>query len=239
MSATRRAWRHFGAACVPQTSLLPLSVATLCLLFTCCVSLAQPMTAVETKDLLTRVADARGSGGLTVEYREVRKVAMLKEPVSEQGRLAFSPPNHFRKEALQPRHVVNVSDGTTLWVVFPDEKLAEKYPLKANRSLADSFQALASAFRLKDLDKQFEIAGERLKQGYQLMLKPSQRGLKANVTSIAITLDAALTLQQITVQAPNGNESTLTLSNEKAVQLPDDYFHYVPASDMQVSAPLS
>ncbi len=213
-------------------------VAAFFLLLACCPSSAQPLSDAETKDLLARVAAARASGGLTVDYREVRIVAMLREPLTEEGRLAFSPPNQFRKETLQPRHVLNVSDGTTLWVVFLDEKQAEKYPLKANRSLADSFQALASAFRLKDLDKQFEISGERLPQGYQLVMIPRQRGLKTNVSSIGITLDSDLTLQTITVKAPNGNQSTLTLSNEKSVQLPDDHFQYAPPKDMQVSAPL-
>jgi len=226
---------HHGSSKIPR---LTTSAALLFLLLACSPCSAQPMTPAETQDLLTRVISARGPGGLTIDYREVRKVAMLKEPVSEEGRLAFSPPNQFRKEALRPRRVINVSDGITLWVVFPDEKQAEKYPLKANRSLADSFQALASAFRLKDLDKQFEISGERLPRGYQLTLTPRQRGLKTSVSSIGITLDSDLTLQKISVQAPNGNQSTLTLSNEKSENLPDDFFQYVPPKDMQVSAPL-
>ncbi len=196
------------------------------------------MTPAETKDLLARAVATRGSGGLTVDYSEVRKVAMLREPISEEGRLAFSPPNQFRKETLRPRRVINVSDGTTLWVVFPDDKQAEKYPLKANRNLANSFEALASAFRLKDLDKQFEISAERLPKGYQLHLVPRQRSLKTSVSSIGITLAPTLTLQKITIQAPNGNQSTLTLSNEKSAQLPDEHFQYVPPKDIQVSSPL-
>jgi outer membrane lipoprotein-sorting protein len=196
------------------------------------------MSPEETKSLLTRAAATRGSGGMAANYTEIRKVAMLKEPIREEGQLSFSPPNLFRKEAARPRRVLHLSDGETLWVVFPDDKQAEKYPLKANRSLADSFQALSSALGLKDLDKQFEISAERLPTGYQLVLMPRQRGLKTSVSSIGISMDTALTLQQISVEAPNGNRSTLTLSNEKSANFPDSHFRYVPPADMQVSAPL-
>ncbi|MEX1119020.1 MAG: outer membrane lipoprotein carrier protein LolA [Terrimicrobiaceae bacterium] len=213
-------------------------VAGLLLLLACAPASARPMTGSDIKDLLDRAAALRGPGGLTVDYREVRKVAMLKEPVIEEGRLSFSPPNQFRKEAMNPRRVVHVSDGITLWVVFPDDNRAEKYPLKANRSLAASFEALASALRLSDLDKQFEMSGERLPDGYQLRLIPRQRALQANVSSIGITLDAALALQKISVQAPNGNHSTLTLTNEKSGRLSDDVFQYTPPKGVEVSAPL-
>lgn len=217
---------------------LSLFLVAFLFLLACHPASAQPMSPEETKDLLTRAVATRGSGGMTADYTEIRKVAMLKEPIREEGRLSFSPPDLFRKEAIRPRRVIHLSDGKTLWVIFPDDKQAEKYPLKANRSLADSFQALASALRLKDLDKQFEISGERLSSGYQLQLKPRQRGLKSSVSSIIITLDIAHTLQNITVQAHNGNQSTLFLSNERAAKLPLEHFQYAPPDEMQVSAPL-
>jgi hypothetical protein len=45
-------------------------------------------------------------------------------------------------------------------------------------------------------------------------------------------------MQQIVIHAPTGNHSSLTLSNEKGVSLPEGHFRYVPPSDMKISAPL-
>jgi chaperone LolA len=199
---------------------------------------ARPATEAETRAFLEKLASSRSGEARSVSFREVRKLALLQEPVVETGTLRFKPPAFFRKETGNPVELLNVSDGKTLWVVFPQKNEAEKYPLQANRALRDSFFALSTAFNLSDLEKQFSVSGEWLEDGFRLLLVPRKRALKEGLSSVGVRLDLNGGLKEIEVNAPNGNRTVFYLSDERKIQDSAGMFVFTPPPGMKVSTPL-
>lgn len=198
------------------------------------------MSPEDIAGLLARVSAGRPSGALQADYVESRKLALLKNPVTESGTLSYEPPDNFRKEARSPKRIWNISDGRTLWVVFPDENTAEKYPLRSNRALRDSFAVLGLVFHLssESLSKHFEVTGQKTSSGHVLVLQPRQRSIRESMESLRVVINASDRIEEIQILGKDGNSTRVSLSNERSFQPEPGFFEFRPPENMQVSSPL-
>jgi len=196
------------------------------------------MTDPEIQEFVLGISRSRGLETMTANYRETRKLALLKEPVLDEGTLIFRAPAMFRKESSKPGGALHLSDGSTLWVVFSDKNTAEKYPLKSHRALQDSFMALSKAFNLTELNREFDVRGERSDGRVTLTLLPRRKGLKQSIRSVIVSFGSNNQIQTVEVGAMNGNTTTFQLSDERKLNVPGNIFQFSPQPGMTVSAPL-
>ncbi len=196
------------------------------------------MTDPEIQEFVSGISQTRGQDTMSANYKETRKLALLKEPVLDEGTLIFRAPAMFRKESSKPGGALNLSDGSTLWVVFPDKNTAEKYPLKSNRALQDSFLALSKAFNLTELSREFDVRGERNDGKVTLSLLPRRKGLKQTIRSVVVSFGSKNEIKAVEVEAMNGNRTSFQLTDERKLKVPENIFQFTPQPGMTVSAPL-
>jgi outer membrane lipoprotein-sorting protein len=198
------------------------------------VQAQSPLTTAETDALLEKVAARRGTG-ISAEFREIRTVPLLTRPIIEEGTLCFRPPASFRKEVRTPTRSVSISDGSTLWLVFPEEGEVERYPMAKNRPLRDAMEALAAAVSLADLKRLFVVEALSLQDGFRLVLEPRKSGLRRALLRIIVELDDAAALRHIHMQSADGGTSRITILAEQPLAGRGDLFS--PPPGLRVVSP--
>jgi len=191
----------------------------------------------EIDQLLAKLA-ARPRRGMVANYIETKNLALLSKPVKETGTLSFLPPDLFKKAVTSPNAAINIYDGSWLWIVLPEDKLAEGYPASRSKHLATAMKALASALNLSGLSNRFRITGHKGKNETVLTLTPKSRQMKRHIKEIIIRLDSSYNLMSFQLTGKNGDHSKIKITSQKSVPLRQKDFSFTPPADFTVSYPV-
>lgn len=204
------------------------------------ILLAARLSAGETTgDLIARLAKAAPAGGVVADFRETKSLALLRNPVVETGTLAYLQPDFFRRTVKSPVESTMLFDGESLWVIFPGENLAERYPARTNRAIRDSLAGISAIWDIVRLKQRFHVESGIENGNHVLKLTPRERSLRKTLSGVVVTLDSALKLREIRIETVDGNCSRIEILRERPANLTPRDFHFDPQEGgYHVVAPL-
>jgi len=126
---------------------------------------------------------------ISAHFKEVKTIALLKEPVIQTGEFYHTKPDKFLWEYKTPTEKVLVLDARGVMAYYPNEKRAEEIKTRFGKKIV-KYLGLGSV--LEDLAGEYEmsishdnkIAGTDL-----LVLKPKGRRIQKRLAEIRIWLD--------------------------------------------------
>lgn len=195
---------------------------------------AEALSEQETAALLAKIAASRAGHAIEADFVEKRTLPLWKEPIVERGTIAFEPPDKFLRKT---KNLV-VSDGTTLWMYYPEFRQVEKYPLQNGAGPGKLFAALGQALQFQKLAEIFRVSATTLQDGWELELTPKSGTLRRLLSSMTIQLDRALTLKSSVIRGKEGDCIETTYSAEKFLAPGAVDFSFTPPPSASVVAPL-
>src|SRR5216684_1665388 len=139
------------------------------------VAQAAPLSEAELKNLLTAIRQNRTT---QADFQEERVIRLMQKPVLSSGTVWFQVPNKFRREVKGNSPSVSVSDGSDLWIYYPNFRSAERYPLGKGSPLDATVAAINSALNLENVENTFQISAAKVDKGYELTLLPRAPSMK-------------------------------------------------------------
>lgn len=209
------------------------SLLVLSLVF-CSTAFCQQLDEQETVNLLTRIANSRAGHAVQADFVEKRTLPLWKEPVVEEGIIAFEPPENFLRKTKN----LTVCDGRTLWMFYPEFQQVEKYPLTGSGGPGQLFSALGRALQFQDIPRIFKVSATRLNDGFRLDLTPRSGPLRRILDSMTLELDNDLKLRFSLLVGSDGDRMETRYFHEKVLPLGSIDFSFTPPSSATVVAPL-
>ena len=206
---------------------------TILLLIAASILHARDLPPQEIDSLLTRLSDARTGMALQADFREERRIALMKKPIFEAGTIAFLPADKFRREV--PGRSLMVSDGKTLWLYYPQLQQAEKYSLAPRSPLRDFLAAMTAGLGLQRLSDSFKIQATETPAGYLLELAPKNAALRKTLTVIRVQIGDDLAVKRLEVFSKNGDRTVTSFANERRARLSPGDFQFAPPPGTSVS----
>jgi len=117
------------------------------------MSVALPVQAAGQGELdkdfvLRQLARVQGEvEDFTADLIQEKRVSLLREKVISRGVIQFKRPNKVLIELFDPDPSLMVVDGTTLWLYFKRERVAQKYRVGDNPMLKRYLMILENPFR--------------------------------------------------------------------------------------------
>lgn len=198
-----------------------------------------PLDARQTDELLARIAQSRQSSGpRQITFREIRTSPLFALPIAESGELFFAAPRSLRREIAQPSPSSTISNGQTLWMVYPEFQEVEIYDLARTPALADSLRALGEVLQGHQLEQFFKISALPLEKSWQLDLTARGR-FRRTINSARLLLREDLSAQSIEMRFPDGSQTRLELDQERPFQPTAGFFEFSTPPGFRESRPLS
>ena len=197
---------------------------------------AAELSPAQAEQLFQRLFQRPEASGVSLRFQEERRLPLLTDPVRESGTLQFLPPDKFRREV--PGSSLTVSDGSTLWLYYPELQQAEKYPLARNRLLSDSLRAITAALNLQNESRQFSSRVTEERSGYRIDLTPLRGPMRKAVQSISVWFSSDLKLQKIQILGTQGEETHIQFSDERPLKPSEGDFTFDPPQGVKVTEPL-
>jgi outer membrane lipoprotein-sorting protein len=208
--STHRAYRiALLAPALTALLLAPLAVAA---------GLADPgLNEPDTRlrSVLERFDEAQASiHRISANFREVKTLALLKEPVVQSGRFFHTKPDKFLWEYTNPEQKSLMLNGKTIIGYYPEQKRAEEIQTRFSKRIV-KYMGLGSV--LTDLTDEYEIAlseENRVKGTDLIVLTPKKRRIKKRLAEIRIWLDRELSQpRQMEYLESDGDKTLFTFSN--------------------------
>ena len=165
---------------------------------------AQPDT-LELDDLLQHMASTRG---VVAEFREVKTLALLEEPLEARGTLYFQPPDRFVRVTREPAATRLLLVGSHMR--FEDATGVNDVDLTENpvaRQFADNLVALWRGDRQR-LEQLYRLAFHAEATRWELVLAPRGAPLDRVIAKIRLAGDGA-TMHEMELLESDGDR-TLT-----------------------------
>src|SRR5213594_1298483 len=194
-----------------------------------------PLSEADLKNLL---AGIRANRSTQADFQEERAIRLMKKPIVSSGRISFQPPNKFRREVKGNSPSVTVSDGSQLWIYYPNFKSAERYPLGKGSPLDSTVAAINSALNLENIENTFQINATKADKGYELALLPRTASMKRVFQKLDLRIDANLRVERTDMLLSNGDRIVTTYSNQTRAPIPAYTFEFKPPPDTEVTTPL-
>jgi outer membrane lipoprotein carrier protein len=207
------------------------------------LALAIPIAAANTAplsqaDLKNLLAGIRANRSTQADFQEERAIRLMKKPIVSSGRISFQPPNKFRREVKGNSPSVTVSDGSQLWIYYPNFKSAERYPLGKGSPLDSTVAAINSALNLENIENTFQINATKTDKGYELALLPRTASMKRVFQKLALHINENLRVGRTDMLLPNGDRIVTMYSNQTRASIPASTFEFKPPAGTEVSTPL-
>jgi outer membrane lipoprotein-sorting protein len=151
------------------------------------------------------------SGEQQAHFTEVRQLALLNQPIEQQGTLLFQPPDRLVRTLAPPSNIKYEIEGNqlTLWRNGQQQiLLLDNTPELL--AFSASFRSVLSG-DMATLERYFstELTGSR--NTWRLILKPKERSLAKKISQIEITGEA-LQIERYLVVETNGDRIITTLT---------------------------
>src|SRR5436305_5804945 len=181
------------------------------------VAKAAPLSGADLKKLLAGIRQNRTT---QADFQEERAIRLMKKPIVSSGRISFQPPNKFRREVKGNSPSLTVSDGSQLWIYYPNFKSAERYPLGKGSPLDSTVAAINSALNLDNIENMFQINGAKTEKGYELALTPRTPSMKRAFQKLDLKINDNLRVERTDMLLPNGDRIVTTYSNQMRAPIP-------------------
>jgi outer membrane lipoprotein-sorting protein len=181
----------------------------------------------------------------TADFKEIRELKALTEPLTATGKIWFSAPDHFRWEVMKPAPTIATRTAEDLLVIFPRLKRAEKYSLATLRQgqWKDLMSLLDTGFprSKEDFEKQFHVRDVvDVPGGRRLVLDPKSDLVKKYLPEIDIDIRTPdFMLLGTTMVFVDGSILKNEFSNPQVNQPIDAAVFTPPVLDYKVTQPLS
>jgi outer membrane lipoprotein-sorting protein len=200
---------------------------------------AAPMTQSDIDQLVQKLQtlhDAQPS--LQANFREERHLAMLKDPVVNEGKVWFTLPDKIRREIGGKTPSTTVTDGKKVSIYYPNYQQLEVYDLEKRPIIKDTMRALTAGLNFREVASYYEISGAKNGSEYQLTLTPKTAAVRKLVKSVDLTIDGNLTPARVVIHDNKGQVFTETYTNVRRDTLPDSTFEFSPPPGTKVTTPL-
>jgi outer membrane lipoprotein-sorting protein len=194
-----------------------------------------PLSEADLKNLLAGIRQNRST---QADFQEERVIRLMKKPILSSGEVWFQPPNKFRREVKGTSPSVTVSDGTQLWIYYPNFKSAERYSLGKGSPLETTVAAINSALNLENIENTFQINAAKTDKGYELALTPRTPSMKRAFQKLDLRVNDNLRVERTDMLLPNGDRIVTTYSNQTRAPIPAYTFEFKPPPDTEVTTPL-
>ena len=200
---------------------------------------AQTLSPPEIKTLLGQIRARRASApDVQADFREDKTLHLMARPIVSSGHVWFEAPNKFRREVKGNSPSVTVSDGTQLWIYYPNFKSAEHYSLGKRSPVDAAIAAINTALNLDNVENTFQITGTKTADGYELQLLPRVPSMKRLFQQFALRLNAELLAERTEMLQPNGDRILTVYSNQSRAAIPAATFEFTPPAGTNVTTPL-
>src|SRR5437762_7616328 len=152
-----------------------------------------PLSEADLKNLL---AGIRANRSTQADFQEERAIRLMKKPIVSSGRISFQPPNKFRREVKGNSPSVTVSDGSQLWIYYPNFKSAERYPLGKGSPLDSTVAAINSALNLENIETSFNISATKSDNGHELALLPRTAAMKRVFQKLDLRINSEFSVER-------------------------------------------
>jgi outer membrane lipoprotein-sorting protein len=177
---------------------------------------------------------------------QIRKLKALKEPLKTPGKVWFSNPNRFRWELGTPAQTIAVRESTSLLVIYPRLKRAEKYPLgdDSTGQWRDALTLLESGFPQSraEMEKQFQINGVEANGTVAVLaMEPRSASTKKLLKEVRIGFSTEdMMLRSTELRFADGSSLKNEFENGRSnVELDPALFEVTVPDNFKVSEPLS
>ena len=194
-----------------------------------------PLSGGELKNLLAAIRQNRTT---QADFHEERVIRLMKKPVVSSGTVWFQPPNKFRREVKGNSPSVTVSDGSELWIYYPNFKSAERYPLGKGSPLDATVAAINSALNLENIETSFNISATKSDTGHELALLPRTAAMKRVFQKLDLRINDKCRVEGTDMLLPNGDRIVTTYSSQTRAPIPPSTFEFKPPPGTEVTTPL-
>ncbi len=204
-----------------------------------CTARAQQLSADDEKTLLTKLREQRVQfPALTAEFAEERTTHLLNKPIHGSGTIAFHAPGKFRRELKGSSPSLTISNGTDLWIYYPNFSEAEHYTLGKKQFFDDSIAALTAGLNFQDVEKFFRIAPSREGGGFRIVLTPKSAGVRRLLSSLTVWMNADGVVERTDAALPKGDRIVTTYRNVRMQKSVEAKFDFTPPANAHISTPL-
>jgi outer membrane lipoprotein-sorting protein len=175
---------------------------------------------------------------LQANFREERHLAMLKDPVVNEGKVWFTLPDKIRREIAGRTPSTTVIDGKKMSIYNPNYHQLEIYDLEKRPVIKDSLRALTAGLNFREVTNYYDLQGSKNGNDYQITLTPKTASVKKLVKTVDLTIDENLTPMKVVVQDNKGQVFTITYTNVRRDTLPESTFEFSPPPGTKISTPL-
>ena len=215
------------------------AAAALALILFTAAAHAQQLSADDEKALLTRLREHRAQfPALTADFTEDRTTHLLNKPIRGTGTIAFHAPGKFRRELKGTSPSLTVSNGTDLWIYYPNFSEAEHYTLGKKQFFDDSLAALTAGLNFQDVEKFFRVSPAREGTGWRIVLTPKSAGVRRLLTTLTVWLNADAVVEKTDAALPKGDRIVTTYRNVRAHKTVEAKFDFTPPAAAHIRTPL-
>src|SRR5215469_5566325 len=121
---------------------------------------ANPMTQSDIDQLIQKLQALHNSQpSLQANFREERHLAMLKDPIVNEGKVWFTLPDKIRREIGGKTPSTTVFDGKKMSIYYPNYQQVEVYDVERRPMLRDSLRALTAGLDMRGVANFYQIEG--------------------------------------------------------------------------------
>jgi outer membrane lipoprotein-sorting protein len=213
----------------------------LVLLITVCLATAlpaAPLSQDEINDLVKRLETVyQNRTSLQANFREERHMAILKEPVVNQGKIWFTPPDKIRREIGGNSPSTTVIDGKKMTIYYPNLKTAEQYDLEKRPIIRQSLEALTAGLNFQRVADYYSIEGTKEDKSYVITLTPKTAAIRRLVKSLTLTMQMDLTPEKVDFESPRGEKVFISYSDVKRDPVADSVYEFNPPAGTNITNP--
>src|SRR5215510_7697669 len=123
---------------------------------------ASPMAQSDINQLIQKLQALHNSQpSLQANFREERHLAMLKDPIVNEGKVWFTLPDKIRREIGGRTPSTTVIDGSKMSIYYPNYQQVEVYDVEKRPMLKDSLRALTAGLDLRGVANFYENEGSK------------------------------------------------------------------------------
>ena len=199
---------------------------------------AAPLSQDEITDLVKRLETVyQNRTSLQANFREERHMAILKEPIVNQGKIWFTPPDKIRREISGNSPSTTVIDGKKMTIYYPNLKTAEQYDLEKRPVIRQSLEALTAGLNFNNVSDYYNIEGTKEDKDYVLNLAPKTASIRRLIKSLTLTILTDLTPQKVDFESPRGEKVFTVFSDVKRDPVPDSVYEFTAPAGTNVTNP--
>lgn len=203
------------------------------------VACASPMSQSDIDQLIQKLqALHNNQPSLQANFREERRLAMLKEPVVNEGKVWFTLPDKVRREIEGNTPSTTVIDGKKMSIYYPNYQQLEIYDLEKRPIIKDSLRALTAGLNFREIGSYYNVEGSKDGNVYHITLTPKTASVRKLVKSVDLTLNENLTPARVVVEDSKGQRFTITYTNVRREPIPESTFEFSAPPGTKVSTPL-